>query len=90
MSVAFIDVSAGHDTEPHSFRLRKQQMIGYAESTLDWVASYLRGRTMRVRINSRGNKEGSATWWARKSILVEGLYTEHSNDSMHVKRVGGR
>ena len=50
MSVAFIDVSAGFDTEPHSFRLRKQQMIGYAESTLDWVASYLRGRTMRVRI----------------------------------------
>lgn len=32
------------------FLVRKLQMIGYAESTLDRVASYLRGRTMRVRI----------------------------------------
>ena len=40
VSVA-IDVSAGFDTVPQSYLLRKLQMIGYAESTLDWVGRLL-------------------------------------------------
>ena len=34
VSVAFIDMNAGFDTV-HSFLLRKLQMMGYADSTLD-------------------------------------------------------
>ena len=37
------------------------------------------------QINTRGNKEGSATRRARKP-----MYTRHSNDSIHVQRVRGR
>ena len=35
VTVVFIDVRAGFNTVPHSFLLRKVQMIGYPESTLD-------------------------------------------------------
>ena len=53
VSVCFLDVSAGFDTVPHSYLLRKLQLIGYAGNMLKWVKSYLTGRTTRVKIETR-------------------------------------
>ena len=53
VSVCFLDVSTGFDTVPHSYLLRKLQMIGYKEKTLQWVKSYLTGRTTKVKIETR-------------------------------------
>ena len=40
VSVAFIDARAGFDTLLNSFLLRKLQMIGYPESTMDCKAPF--------------------------------------------------
>ena len=80
--MAFIDVIAGFNSVLPLFLFRKLQMIGYAESTLDWVASYLRGRTMRVRIEcSESTPEvtrkgvphggpGSPYWWREYTLYI--------------------
>jgi hypothetical protein len=79
VSVSFLDVSAGFDTVPHSYLLRKLQMIGYGEETLKWVSSYLKDRTTRVKIKNKNvktseNPERSTPRGTREPFFLEGIY----------------
>ena len=57
VSVAFLDISAGFDTVPHTYLLRKLEMLGYEDSALRWIASYLKGRTQQVQVEASFSKE---------------------------------
>ena len=52
VSVCFLDISAGFDTVPHTYLLRKLEMMGYENSALEWVASYLEDRTQVVQVEA--------------------------------------
>ena len=39
VSVCSMDISAGFDTVPHNYLLRKLEMFGYEDSALAWVDS---------------------------------------------------
>ena len=48
----FIDLSKAFDTLSHSILLKKLARYGIRGTTLEWFESFLKGRTMRVKINS--------------------------------------
>ena len=48
----FIDLSKAFDALSHSILLKKLARYGIRGTTLEWFESYLKGRTMRVKINS--------------------------------------
>ena len=83
-------MSAGFDTIPHSYLLRKLQLLGYHGKTLKWVKSYLTGRTTRVKIETRISKPvktkngipqggpGSPGFWRKYTIDM--IMTLHKSD----------
>ena len=50
VSLSLLDVSAGFDTVSHTYLLRKLETIGYCEEAIEWLNSYLSGRTQMVQI----------------------------------------
>ena len=48
----FIDLTKAFDTLSHSILLKKLARYGIRGTNLEWFESYLRGRTMRVKIKS--------------------------------------
>ena len=48
----FIDLTKAFDTLSHSILLKKLDRYGIRGTNLEWFESYLRGRTMRVKIKS--------------------------------------
>jgi len=53
------DLTAAFDTVDHAMLLTQIKLIGFCESALAWVASYLSDRTLAVKINdatSRGQQ----------------------------------
>ena len=64
VSVAFLDISAGFDTVPHTYLLRKLEMIGYEESALRWIASYLERRTQEVQVEAS---------FSDREIIIKGV-----------------
>ena len=54
--LCFSDVSAGFYTGPHSYLLRKLQILGYRGKTLQWVKSYLSGGITQVKVETRMSK----------------------------------
>ena len=50
VALCLLDVSAGFDSVPHVNLLRKLEMYGYGDRTLQWLGSYLSGRKQFVTI----------------------------------------
>ena len=52
-SLCLVDVSAGFDTVSNIFLLRKLELYGYDDSTLEWIDSYLSNRVQKVQVSSK-------------------------------------
>ena len=81
VALCLLDVSAGFDSVPHVNLLRKLEMYGYGDGTLQWIGSYLEGRKqfvvvedMESRVYSldRGIPQGGP--------LCPDLWREYVND----------
>ena len=57
VAVAFLDISAGFDTVPHTYMLRKMEMIGYEPSAIRWMSSYLENRTQVIKVETAYSEE---------------------------------
>ena len=55
--MSLLDVSAGFDTVPHAYLLRKLEAIGYSQRTLKWFSSYLDNRWASVQIGGERSKK---------------------------------
>ena len=51
-SLCLLDVSCGFDTVSHTFLLRKFEMYGYCDNSLEWLASYLGNRIHKVQVQA--------------------------------------
>ena len=47
-----MEISAGVDTVPHIYLLRKLEMFGYEDSTLEWVDSYRSNKIQVVQVQA--------------------------------------
>ena len=54
-ALCFIDLQKCFDTIDHSILIRKLQLYGIKDVTLDWFCNYLRGRKQCVRINGENS-----------------------------------
>ena len=50
------DMSAAFDIVDHSILLKKLELYGFEKNSLDWIQSYLRGRSQCVSINGSLSK----------------------------------
>ena len=76
-----LDESAGFNSVPHVNLLRKLEMYGYGDRTLEWLGSYLDGRKQRVVIED----VESRTYSLDREIpqggpLCPDLWREYAND----------
>ena len=62
VAMAFVDVSAGFDSVPHTQMMKKLELIGYNNGALKWLSDYLRDRSQYV--------VGEATNGRRFDMLV--------------------
>ena len=81
VSICLLDVSAGFDTVSHTYLLRKLEVIGYNEETIEWIQSYLERRVQMVQIEA-SKSQGRIV---KKGIPQGGpmsppLFREYSND----------
>ena len=54
--VCLLDMSAAFDIVDHSILLKKLELYGFEKNSLDWIQSYLRGRSQCVSINGSLSK----------------------------------
>ena len=54
--VCLVDMSAAFDIVDHSLLLKKMELYGFGEDSLDWTRSYLTGRRQCVSINGSLSK----------------------------------
>jgi hypothetical protein len=87
VSLAFTDARAGFDTVPHTYLLRKLQLIGYPENTLELVDSNLSDRATTVKIEGSESRTeggpGSPNFWREYFLAVD-------TDDLHVRGMGRR
>ena len=88
--MSLLDVSAGFDTVPHSYLLRKLEALGYSQRTLKWFISYLENRWAMVQIGGersrrrrikKGIPQGgpmSPALWREYTIDLTGSLTEET------------
>ena len=88
--MSLLDVSAGFDTVPHAYLLRKLEALGYSQRTLKWFISYLEDRWAMVQIGGsrskrrrimKGIPQGgpmSPALWREYTIDLTGSLTEET------------
>ena len=77
----FLDLSAAFDTVNHSLLVEKLKLYGFTSGALDWVESYLKGRSQAVYIESFLSRVQSVpTGVPQGSILGPLLYTIFTNE----------
>ena len=54
--VCLLDMSAAFDIVDHSLLLKKMELYGFGDDSLDWTRSYLTGRSQCVSINGSLSK----------------------------------
>ena len=54
--VCLVDMSAAFDIVDQSLLLKKMELYGFGEDSLDWTRSYLTGRSQCVSINGSLSK----------------------------------
>ena len=81
VSLSLLDVSAGFDTVSHKYLLRKLETIGYSEDAIEWLNSYLSGRTQMVQIqDSRSKGVSVKKGFPQGGPMSPPLFREYSND----------
>ena len=61
VDVAILDFSKAFDVVPHSRLLRKLRLYGIEGRTLQWISSFLQGRTQSVMVDGVRSHPGSPT-----------------------------
>ena len=56
VAMAFVDVSAGFDSVPHTQMMRKLELIGYDNGALKWLSDYLTDRCQYVVVEATNGK----------------------------------
>ena len=81
VAMAFIDVSAGFDSVPHTQLLRKLEGIGYGTGALKWISDYLTGRSQYVVVEAEdGRRFGMPVGTPQGGALGPILWREYTND----------
>ena len=79
--LCLLDVSAGFDSVPHVNLLRKLEMYGYGDRTLQWLGSYLHGRKQRVVVEDVESRTYSLDRGIQQGgPLCPDLWREYVND----------
>ena len=79
--IAFADFSKAFDTVDHSIVLRKLYSIGFSNSSLNWILSYLTGRSQFVQINDKHSDSIKIKFGVPQgSILGPILFNLYVND----------
>ena len=91
MVLYLLDVSAGFDSVPHINLLRKLEMYGYGDRTLEWLASYLEDREQFVVVEDKESRTYSLDRGIQQGgPLCPDLWREYVNDlPEEVMRWGG-
>ena len=81
VAMAFVDVSAGFDSVPHTQLLRKLEGIGYSTGALKWISDYLTGRSQYVVVEAEdGRRFGMPVGTPQGGALGPILWREYTND----------
>ena len=51
-SLCLLNVNAGFDSISHIYLLRKLELYGYSDKSIDWIRSYLSNRKQIVQVNA--------------------------------------
>ena len=81
VALAFLDVSAGFDSVPHTQLMRKLEAVGYDKGALQWLSNYLTGRTQYVVVEAtNGRKYGMPVGTPQGGALGPSMWREYTND----------
>ena len=80
-SLCLLDVSSGFDSVNHIYLLRKLEMYGYDDKSLNWIASYLSNRSQIVQVQaSMSRAERTHLGFPQGGPASPVLFREYSND----------
>ena len=60
--LVIIDITAAFHILDHAMLLKQMKFIGFCESALAWVASYLSDRTLAVQIDDATSRRQQLNW----------------------------
>ena len=81
VALAFLDVSAGFDSVPHTQLMRKLEAVGYDKGALKWLSDYLTGRWQYVVIEATdGRKYEMPVGTPQGGALGPSMWREYTND----------
>ena len=81
VAMAFIDVSAGFDSVPHTQMMRKLELIGYDKGALKWLSDYLSDRSQYVVVEAtNGRSFEMPVGTPQGGALGPTLWREYTND----------
>ena len=81
VAMAFIDVSAGFDSVPHTQLMRKLELIGYDKGALKWLSDYLSDRSQYVVVEAtNGRSFEMPVGTPQGGALGPTLWREYTND----------
>ena len=81
VALAFLDVSAGFDSVPHTQLMRKLEAVGYDKGALKWLSNYLTGRSQYVVVEATdGRKYGMPVGTPQGGALGPSMWREYTND----------
>ena len=90
VALAFIDVSAGFDSVPHTQLMRKLEAIGYDKGALKWLSNYLTDRTQYVVVEATdGRKYDMPVGTPQGGALGPSMWREYTNDLPESMKGGG-
>ena len=81
VAMAFVDVSAGFDSVPHTQLMRKLEVIGYDKGALKWLSDYLSDRCQYVVVEAtNGRRFEMPVGTPQGGALGPTLWREYTND----------
>ena len=81
VAMAFVDVSAGFDSVPHTQLMRKLELIGYDKGALKWLCDYLTDRCQYVVVEATdGRRFEMPVGTPQGGALGPTLWREYTND----------
>ena len=81
VAMAFVDVSAGFDSVPHTQLMRKLELIGYDKGALRWLCDYLTDRCQYVVVEAtNGRRFDMPVGTPQGGALGPTLWREYTND----------